>query len=168
MSGVVMKTLLLLRHGRSSWRTGWADDSERPLSERGGKDARRMGAFLGRLRQAPEQVLSSPAVRALDTVRLAAEAGGWRCPVETVPEFYSGSVGAVLDRVRRERDKIETLLLVGHQPMWSNVAAELVGGAVLRFPTSALVRIVLAVESWREIGRGRGELIWLVTPRMLK
>ena len=76
-----------------------------------------MGLFLGRLRQAPEQVLSSSSVRALDTVRLAAEAGGWRCPVETVPEFYSGPVDALFHRVRRERDKIETLLLVGHQSM---------------------------------------------------
>ena len=163
-----MKTILLFRHGKSNWDADCDADHERPLAERGVKAARRMGRFLTHLGQVPARVLCSSAVRAQETVRLAAEAGGWSCPVGIAPELYAASATDVLDRVRREPDDAETLLLAGHEPAWSEVASELIGGGELRFPTAAMARIDLYVDSWSEIGRGRGELIWFVVPRMLR
>lgn len=163
-----MKTILLLRHAKSSGDAGVASDRERPLADRGIKAARRVGRFLGHLQQGPARVLSSPAVRALDTARLAADAGGWGYPVQTVPEFYSASSTDVFERLRLEADDVDTLLLVGHEPTWSEVTVELIGGGAVRFPTAALAQIALPVDRWREVGRGRGELIWFVTPRLLR
>ena len=87
---------------------------------------------------------------------------------KTVPEFYSASSTDVFGRLRLEADDVDTLLLVGHGPTWSEVTVELIGGGAVRFPTAALAQIALPVDRWREVGRGRGELIWFVTPRLLR
>ena len=75
-----MPELLLMRHAKSDWGSGDEDDRARPLAERGRKAARRLGRFLTAAGQVPALVLSSPAVRALETARLAVAAGGWSCP----------------------------------------------------------------------------------------
>jgi phosphohistidine phosphatase len=126
-----------------------------------------MGALLAQAGQIPDRVLTSSAVRALDTVRLAAEAGGWTCPVEVVPEFYGSSAPAVLARVRQEEDGASSLLLAGHEPTWSSLFLELTGGLV-RFPTAAMARIDVGTDSWSGVEAGRGMLVWFLTPRLIK
>ena len=162
-----MKTLLLLRHGKSSWDEGPLPDHERPLAPRGVKAARRMGRFIGRVGSAPDRVLCSPAVRAAETLRLAADAGAWRVPVGVVPELYGASPADVLACVRAVAPGVETLLVVGHEPACSQTASGLIGGAAVRFPTAALACIKLDAAGWDAVGPGGGELLWLVTPRLL-
>ena len=74
-----MKTLILFRHGKSDWNTDYAADHDRPLAKRGRNAAATMGAMLARIEQVSDRVLTSSAVRARETVELAAEAGGWKC-----------------------------------------------------------------------------------------
>ncbi len=162
-----MKTILLLRHGKSSWEVGSLPDRERPLASRGAGAARRMGGFLGRVGPAPDRVLCSPAVRAAETLRRAADAGGWSASAAVVPALYGASPGDVLACLATVPGDVETLLVVGHEPACSQTAAMLIGGAAVRFPTAALACIGLDVTRWDEVGPGRGELLWFVTPRML-
>ena len=162
-----MKTLLLLRHGKSSWDAGPLPDRGRPLAPRGVRAARRMGRFIGRAGPAPDRALCSPAVRAAETLRLAAGAGAWRVPVDVVPELYGASPGDVLACVRTVDPGVDTLLVVGHEPACSQTASALIGGAAVRFPTAALACIRLGAAGWDEVRPGVGELLWLVTPRLL-
>ena len=63
--------------------------------------------------------------------------------------------------------KIPTrVMLVGHEPSWSELIGELVGGAEVRFPTAAMARINFDVDSWDRIRRDHGELAWLVKPKL--
>ncbi len=163
-----MKTLILLRHGKSDWDTDYDDDHERPLAERGRSAAALMGTLLARVNQAPQRVLCSSAVRACETVRLAVEAGGWSCSVTVVPEFYGASTDAVLARVATEDDAVDSLLLAGHEPVWSALAADLIGGGELRFPTAAMARIDFEVDRWSRVRPATGSLVWFVIPRLLK
>ena len=127
-----------------------------------------MGIFLSRLGQAPALVISSTAVRAHDTARLAAEAGDWSSTVETDRQLYEGDTGLVLELIQEQDDSRDSLLLAGHEPTSSEMVARLLGGGLVRMPTAGLARIDFSVESWAEVRFGRGMLIWLVTPKILK
>ena len=162
-----MKTLLLFRHGKSSWDDASLPDRDRPLAPRGVKAARRMGRFLERVGPVPDRVLCSPAVRTAETLRHAADAGGWRAPTGVVPELYGASPAEVLACVRAAGRGVETLLVVGHEPACSRTVSVLIGGAAVRFPTAALACIRLDAAGWDEIRPGCGELLWLVAPRLL-
>jgi phosphohistidine phosphatase len=162
-----MKSVILLRHAKSDWEADYESDHDRPLNKRGRKAAALMGRYLASLGQLPDLVLSSTALRARETVRRAAEAGDWDCPVELTPELYGASPGSVLELIRGRDDALESLLLTGHEPTWSVLAGILVGGASLRMPTAAMARIDFSVESWGDVEPDKGTLIWQVTPKLL-
>jgi phosphohistidine phosphatase len=163
-----MPGLILLRHGKSDWQADYGgDDRLRPLAQRGRKAAKRMGRFLARAGQVPDAAITSPAVRAEDTLRLAMEGGGWTCPVRTAAALYGGGVYGLLGEVRREPSTTDVLLAVGHEPAWSDAVAALIGGGAIRFPTGALARVDFDVDGWDKIGPGAGVLAWSIGPRLL-
>jgi len=160
--------LLLLRHGKSDWSAPFGHDHERPLAARGRRAARRVGRFLTAAGWPPDRILTSPAVRARTTVELAAEAGGWSCPRRSAQALYDGGVAGVLDEVGAEASEAERLLLAGHQPTWSELVSRLAGGAEVRLPTAAVACLRFETESWAAVGDRSGELVWLVTPKLLE
>lgn len=161
-----MKTVILFRHGKSDWSAG-LPDHERPLAPRGRKAAGRMGRFLSGVEQVPELVVTSTAVRARDTAARAIEAGEWTCLMAESDALYHPSAGSVLSAIRSQAEHIGSVMLVGHEPTWSEVLSLLVGGGVFRFPTAAMARIDLDVGRWDEVEFGQGELRWMVTPKEL-
>jgi phosphohistidine phosphatase len=163
-----VKSLYILRHGKSDWHADFAADHERPLAPRGRSAARAVGVLLSRLGQAPDLVLSSTAVRAHDTARLAAEAGEWSCMVVTDRQLYDGDTGLVLRLVQEQDETRESVLLAGHEPTSSEMLGKLIGGGQVRMPTAALARIDFAVDRWAKVRFGGGMLIWLVTPKLVK
>jgi phosphohistidine phosphatase len=163
----VSKTLLLFRHAKSDWDSGYGDDHERPLARRGMKAARLMGRFLARMAQVPDRVLASDAVRARETAKLAIDAGGWPSPLELVPALYDSSPDTVLRLLKACPDSAASVLLAGHEPTWSSTVAMLTGGSSVNFPTAAVCRIDFPIERWSETRPGEGVLVWLVPPRLL-
>jgi phosphohistidine phosphatase len=162
-----VKTVLVFRHGKSDWDEDRGVDHERPLAPRGVEAAKAIGRFLARVDQLPDRVFTSPAVRARDTVKLAAEAGDWSCPVEVRDRLYDASPADVLEVLRASPDDAERILLAGHEPTCSAFVGGLTGGATVKFPTATVARIDLDVGSWADAAFGRGVLIWLVPPRLL-
>lgn len=167
-----MKTLLFLRHGKSDWDADYGHDHERPLKKRGRKAARAVGRFLTETDQAPNSVVTSTAVRARETLTSALEAGGWACPVRATETLYEATPADVRREIQAEPDGAERLLLVGHEPTWSETIGRLIGAspgdaARVRFPTAALARVDVDVARWAEVDFGWGELIWLLPPRLL-
>jgi len=161
-----MRSVIMFRHGKSDWQTDPdGDDRMRPLSRRGQKAARTMGRFLVLAGEVPDAAITSPALRATETLHLAMEAGGWTCPVRRREELL-GDVRLVIEEIRAELPATEVLLVVGHEPAWSGVAGFLIGGGSLRLPTGALARIDLDVDEWTNVGRASGQLCWLVLPRL--
>ena len=162
-----MKSVLLFRHGKSDWDAADADDHDRPLAPRGRAAAALMGHYLADLGQIPGTVLCSTAARARRTVELATAAGEWRCPIEYTRDLYAASPEDVLQRIRACDPQDDRVLLAGHEPTWSLLAGRLIGAAALRFPTAAMARIDLDIESWGDAAFGSGRLIWLVPPKLL-
>jgi phosphohistidine phosphatase len=162
-----VKTLYLLRHGKSDWNTSCADH-ERPLAPRGVDAAHRIGRFLRDLDEVPDRIVASTAERARETARLAKEAGDWSPEVELEAEFYGTDPEGLLDWLRRVDDGTQSILLAGHMPTWPLFAGGLIGGGQLRYPTAALAKIGLHVDRWRDVEFGCGELVWFQLPRVLK
>jgi phosphohistidine phosphatase len=163
-----MLELLIMRHAKSDWGTGLADDRDRPLAPRGVKAAKRMGRFLTGIGMAPDLVLSSPAVRAVTTAELATAAGGWQGPTRTVVEFYGGSWADVVEGIVAGGPTATRILVTGHEPTWSTLVAVLTGGSRVAMPTAAVACVLIDGDGWSRLGPDCGELQWHVTPRMLK
>ncbi len=161
-----MKTLLLLRHGKSDWDTDYGADHERPLAKRGVKAAKRIGKFLTAIDEIPDLVVSSTAVRAATTADLASRAGGWDTEMSTTRDLYEASPAGVVDALRGLPDRVSSVMLVGHEPTWSS-SVSVFTGANCRFPTAAVCRIDFERDRWADVSFGGGQLIWLVVPNSL-
>ena len=162
-----MKTVLLFRHAKSDWNADYDDDHDRPLAPRGKTAASMMGEYLARVGEIPDLVITSSALRATLTAKRAMKAGRWNCAATVSGELYTHSSEEVLRAIRDQDDSVESLLLVGHEPAWCELAAALIGGGTFGFPTAAMARIDFAADSWQEVGPGDGVLIWYVTPKLI-
>lgn len=159
-----MKTLLLLRHAKSDWDASYADDHERPLAERGVDAARKMGRWATASDVVPDRALASTALRARQTLALAAEAGGWSGPAHLTDALYEASPEAVLDEIRATPDDAGVLVVVGHEPTTSRLVSLLIGGGAVEVKTATVARVDLNVTRWADVAAGRGTLAALVPP----
>jgi phosphohistidine phosphatase len=163
-----MKTVIFFRHGKSDWNSAFGHDHERPLNKRGRKAARRMGRFLDRIEQLPDRIISSSATRARMTFEQAAQKGDWGdIPVEITDDLYEASPADVLSVIQSISDGSERILLVGHEPTFSDTVGRLIGSANVRMPTAAMACIEIEVDHWPDVGFGSGQLRWLVGPKLL-
>lgn len=162
------KQLILFRHAKSDWDAGWASDHERPLAKRGIQAAKKMGHFLSIAAQIPDHILCSTARRALNTAELAAEAGHWDIPIITTDRLYGISPGSAIELLREQDEVTDSLMLVGHEPVWSELVSLLIGGGEIRFPTATMCAMRLHCFDWKSVKPGVAELSWMVKPKLLK
>ena len=163
-----MKRIYLLRHTKADWSVEVVHDRDRPLHARGITDAGRVGTFLADLGQVPDLVVSSPAVRAAETARLATAQGDWRVAVGHREDLYDTPPWKVLRLLRDTAPQIESALLVFHEPTCSETLSDLVGHVSVKMPTGALARVDLNLGDWDEVEPGAGTLSWLVTPKIMR
>ncbi len=161
-----MKTLLLLRHGKSSRDDAALADQARPLAPRGRKDAPRMGRLIRDRELVPDAVVSSPAVRARSTALLAAEAADFVGPIRFDARIYEASVDTLLEVVRGLPDGEDRVLLVGHNPGFEDLLAAFSGTAE-HFPTGALARVELSVDRWSDVEVTTGRVTGTWRPKAL-
>jgi phosphohistidine phosphatase len=160
-----MKILLLLRHAKAI-REPVDDDAARPLAPEGEDAAARVGRFLAAAGVVPDALLASPALRARDTLERVAAAAGWEGPRQERP-LYETTPAGVLACLRELPGSVDVAVAVGHEPTWSDTASRLIGGGNVRLPTCAIAAIGLDIQGWGELAGGRGELLWLVAPKLL-
>ena len=155
-----MKLLTLIRHAKSSWRDSDLPDFERPPNKRGRRDAPLMAKRLAASGQLPELLISSPAERAATTAGVMAAALGWEKEhIVWERSLYLASTGQLLDAVLGLDDGIGHAALVGHNPGITNLADVLADARIDNVPTCGVVRLRLAIESWREARYGCGTVI---------
>ncbi len=115
--GARMKRLFLIRHAKSSWDDPALPDKDRPLGDRGRRDARKMGKRLAKRDVKPDLILSSPARRALKTARIIAKKLDYKLKDIVVDDrLYAGAVNDLLNVVHKLGDKLERVMLFGHNP----------------------------------------------------
>jgi phosphohistidine phosphatase len=159
------RSLFLFRHAKSDWHSESGRDHERPLAKRGVKAAKAMGRILAASGQVPGLAVTSSALRARTTLELAMKAGGWDCRVTVLDSLYETTHAGALEVIRGLPDGNPEVLLVGHEPTWSDLLAGLLGGGRFRFVTAAMARVDLELPHWSRVAPGTGELAWMMAPR---
>lgn len=161
-----MRRIALARHAKSSWSDQSLSDFNRPLNKRGLRDAPRMGDRLAALKRTPEQVVSSPALRAISTARQYADS--LALPEQAIIEdarIYEASLQALAYVVQELPEQARHVLLVGHNPGFSALAHWLAICPFDEMPTSAIAVIELHVDQWSEVGPGCGQLVEYLYPK---
>lgn len=163
-----MKTLLLMRHAKSSWDNEDLPDHDRPLNDRGKRDAPRMGKHLLDLNLVPDAIVSSTAKRARRTAKKAAEACGFSKEIVEESELYEASIPEWIRVLSKTQDSNERVLGIGHNPGIEEFLESLIGDYE-PMPTASLAQVALPIESWADLnGETRGELIGFWTPKELE
>lgn len=165
------RTLVLVRHAKSSWDLD-VDDQDRPLSGRGRRDARVLGELLAARSIRPDLVLCSTALRAQQTWQVAVAGGAQATEVRFERRIYHAWVPELLNLIRSAPD-VKTLLVLGHAPGIPDLVTHLgvrEHGSKLwarldaKFPTSA-VAILEVARDWADLGKGRAHLAAYEVPR---
>lgn len=166
-----MKTVLILRHAKSSWEFDNLADHDRPLKNRGKQDAEKMGNFILKKGLVPQCIISSTAARARKTAQLVADACDYDADIELDASLYNASPENIRRLLRRLDDSIGRVMLVGHNPCMEELIEELIEELTespVSLPTCALAHIDLPVSSWSEVNiASEGNLVDLWVPRQL-
>lgn len=144
-----MKTLTLVRHAKSSWKDTSLADRDRPLNKRGKRDAPEMGRRIADAGIRPSLIVSSPAVRAWTTARIIANEIGY--PLEFLQRdsaLYLASVNGILDVVVSQDAGFNNMMLIGHNPGFTDFANYLVPGLTNNIPTAGVVSVELDTDDW--------------------
>lgn len=171
--GHAVRTVMLLRHGKSSWSDPALADIDRPLAPRGERAARKIARYLRQKKVRPALVLCSPSLRTRQTLAAIEPSLGQRCSVELEPQLYAASERELLERLQALPDSIKSVMIIGHNPGLQDLALALASQGADRpqleakFPTGALATLVVRNKSWAALRRGDAELVDYVVPRHL-
>ncbi len=163
-----MKTLILLRHAKSSWKHPELPDNERPLNSRGKRDAPVMVNRLIERRIKPDLIISSPATRALQTANIFAKRLNiYRKEILVLPTLYLDGTTAIINTIRKQPDALDTLMLVGHNPDMTELANFLCNTHIDNIPTCGIFAMSLDIMCWHYVDERKGRLLFFDYPKKL-
>ncbi|MCF8233547.1 MAG: histidine phosphatase family protein [Bacteroidales bacterium] len=164
-----MKTLYIVRHAKSSWDYPDLTDHDRPLLEKGKKRTKKIIDFILDKSIQVDYIISSSAVRALETAKFLARA--MRYPVEDIkvdPQVYHADAEKLKDQFFDLSDKYNSVMLFGHNPAFTNFANFFLEEKIDWLPTSGIVCIDFETEKWDQIFIAVSHTKFIITPKMLK
>ncbi len=165
MTGLTRR-LTLLRHAKSSWDNEGLADFDRPLNDRGRRDAPLMGRRLCRRGARPSLMITSPAVRARRTARLIANEINYpREFIQREDELYLATPEQLLRVLARQDDSFRDILLCGHNPGITDLANRLTGAGIDNVPTTGIVVISTEAPRWADLAATGGSLLLFDYPR---
>lgn len=170
-----MRTLLLMRHAKSSWERSDLDDADRPLAPRGRQSAPLVAQHLKAERLVPDLVLCSPARRVQETWQLMNPVLGSGVASKTLRGLYPGAPSRLLEALRRLPDEVGRALLIGHNPGLGALAVSLAASGPqkelqrmgAKFVTAGLAVLTFELEHWRDLTPESGRLERFVRPKDL-
>jgi phosphohistidine phosphatase len=162
-----MKTLLLLRHAKSSWKDSDLDDHERPLNKRGKRDAPKMGRLVRDENLLPDLIVASSAKRCRKTAELVIQHSGYRGETRFCGDLYEANAEKLRQFLAGLDDRLGRILLIAHNPGLEELL-EAVTGVYSPLSTATLAQLELPLEAWRDYhGKTRGTLQRVWQPREL-
>jgi phosphohistidine phosphatase len=165
-----MKTLLIMRHAKSSWNELNIPDHDRPLNRRGKHDAPLMGKLLRDQKIALDLIISSTAVRAETTANLIAKGSKYNGEIVLDNLVYSADPMDLLNLLSKCSDGYNSILLVGHNPTVEETVQMLTNLQEITMATCAIAHLTLKIDSWNALKKKqtvKNDLVNLWTPKEL-
>lgn len=148
------KTLFIVRHSKSSWDYPAVSDIDRPLKDRGIKDAYEMANRILKKEIRPDAIISSPAVRALHTAIIFSRVLDF--PSDEIiinQDIYQADVQEIMSVITATNDSRKSLMIFGHNPGFTELTNYLSGLNIENVPTTGLVLLKFKTEKWKGISR---------------
>jgi phosphohistidine phosphatase len=163
-----VKTLFIIRHAKSSWDASNVDDFDRPLNERGKRDAPRMGKRFKEKDIHPDLMVSSPAKRALSTAKRIAEALKYKKDdIKADRRLYHADEETILTVIKELKDNRNVVMLFGHNPGLTEFVNSLMDGSqdIDNIPTCGVVAFQFNIERWTDVDWGKGKMLFFDYPK---
>jgi phosphohistidine phosphatase len=159
-----MKTLILMRHAKSSWKFPEIADRDRPLTKRGEHDAPRMGKLLKKEEIFPDKILTSTAVRAAATAEAVAKKLDYKDEIIYLDSLYMAEPVNIIEALQTLPAEVKKVLVVGHNPGMEGLV-QILGGKLVTLPTAAIAEIKIPIKEWNELNFGvEGDLVGVFKP----
>jgi len=149
-----MKTLLLIRHAKSDWKYEFLNDIDRPLNERGFRDAYTQSKWLASQPYQFQLMISSPAIRAISTALIFARNLNYNeQDIQIKHGIYDATTDDFLNNIHSLPDTIDTALFFGHNPTITNLFNLLSRDiSIDNIPTCGITILKFDVDQWKKIG----------------
>ncbi|MFO7732680.1 MAG: histidine phosphatase family protein [Candidatus Aminicenantes bacterium] len=165
-----MKRIYLVRHATAQDKGEGLPDLERSLTKKGEKEAKAVARHLAREYGVPDLMISSFANRAIETAHLTANAFGYPPQKILLRDTFYGTtaIDALAGEIVKQPDRYRSLMLFGHDPAFSRLAAHLVKGFRQEIPKAGVVAADFPAERWADLKGGTGKLLEYTSPARLK
>jgi phosphohistidine phosphatase len=163
-----MKTLLIVRHAKSSWDDPSQPDFVRPLNDRGKRDAPRMAKRLKEKELYPDGIITSPAVRTLETAKTIAKVMQFRQDkLETDKRLYHASEDTIMTVLQTYNHEHEIVMLFAHNPGITDFVNSFKSDEIYidNVPTCGVVAFSIPINSWKDLSWGMGKLLFFDYPK---
>ncbi|MBU2994867.1 histidine phosphatase family protein [Cellulophaga baltica] len=161
-----MKTLILMRHGKSSWDLP-VSDIDRALNERGVNDAHLVASEFIKTNLTIDALYSSPANRALHTSMIMLRSLDFPfSKFQIIKDLYDFSGESVMSFVKELNNDLNTVMIFGHNHAFTEIATTWGNYYIGNVPTAGLVKMNFDIDNWSEISKGKIETT--IFPKQLK
>ena len=161
-----MKSITIIRHAESNWNSEVLTDFDRPLNDRGFKDAELMGNILAEKKYTPDMIISSSAIRAITTAKIIADQIQFNNKIIKEGKIYRASSDELFNMIMKLNDTINSIVFVGHNPTLHILSEYLSSEQFIEFPECSIVKVNFEINSWSKIQSGNME--YFLFPRLYK
>lgn len=160
------KKLLIVRHAKSDWGIPEVTDFNRPLNQRGNSNAKLMGEWLLKKSVFPQLMVSSPALRAINTAKLVAtEVGYDLVKIEENKIVYNANCNALLNVINGFENQYDFIAIFGHNYGITDLVIYLTDAEIFNIPTCGMVMIDFPFDDWKMISEHTGEINFYEYPK---
>lgn len=161
-----MKTLLLIRHAKSDWNDATLSDFDRPLNDRGKRDAPVMAHRLLDRKIHIDAFISSPAKRAKKTATVfAKEYKKVKDDVILEQSLYGASSAVFLEVISNTKDSFDTIAIFSHNPGITDFANELTDTRIDNIPTCSIFAVSINTKHWKDFARAEKQFLFFESPK---
>jgi phosphohistidine phosphatase len=156
-----MKSIILVRHGKSSWKHN-VSDSERPLKQRGKDDAVLIANHFIKYKVLPDKIISSPANRALSTCKIFLKVFNLsENSVSVERDLYDFGGESVINFIKMLSNQHNCVMLFGHNHAFTSIANIFGDKLIDNLPTSGLIKLNFNIDNWKDLKQGTTDYIFI-------